>query len=117
MGRTSKKQEPGKKAPGSAVKKKAAVRGTVMLKEAANKAVGENRREITDSLLKSTLAGNVNSARLLVSLAEGAEQGENSGIAKLRISVADAWATELQWTGESAEETAETGSGGHETES
>jgi hypothetical protein len=115
MNRTNKKQSPKKR--GAVPSKKRAGSGTVRLNETAEHAVSTNRGMITESLLKSTLAGNVISAKLLIFLADGGVHGDDSGTGGLRVSVANAWMAEPEWGGETSEASAETGWGGREPES
>src|SRR6266567_9249708 len=107
MNRARKNKETGTKAKERAGSKKSAGKGAVTLRESADGTVGRSRERITASLLKSALTGNVNSARLLLSLADEAGQGEHSGPPGPKVSIANAWAAEPQWQGEKSEETAE----------
>ena len=94
----------GKKAAG----KKATGRGASILNEAAGKTLEENSSEIAESLLKSTLEGNANSARLLVSLAEGPAESGKAGMKRRLRSIAKKLAAEPEWSGETIEAAAET---------
>jgi hypothetical protein len=97
----------GKKATG----KKTTGRGASLLSEAADKTLEENSCEIAKSLLDSTLKGNVNSARLLLALAEGPAENEKTGTKRRRRSEAKKLAAEPEWRGEPVENAAETGIG------
>ncbi|MGP8187738.1 MAG: hypothetical protein ACLQKY_16875 [Terracidiphilus sp.] len=103
---------------GTGAQKKAGSRGTAKLGAAAVKTLEENSDKIARSLLESTLGGNVNSAKLLFSLAEGQEQEEREGGGKKKClrSRADELAAEQEWDGEVMEATAETSFGQREPE-
>jgi hypothetical protein len=106
-----------KKQPGAGQAKKSAGaqktagskagRGSARLSKAADKALEANSQAIAKSLLASTLKGNVNSARLLVSLAESPEEKAAQGT-KRRRSIAKALAAEPQWQPDGMEAAAET---------
>jgi hypothetical protein len=90
----------------SAVKKSGRSKVKKLNKEAF-KVVDEKAFEIADALLKSTLAGHVLSARLLVDLAEGDVEGDEALTMRPLRSLALELANEPQWTGDSSEPDAE----------
>ena len=83
----------------ASARRKTGGRGSVKMSEAAGRALELNSEEIAATLLKSTLEGNVNSAKLLFALAEGqtsAEEQEKKAEKKNR-SVAEMLGMEPEW--------------------
>jgi signal transduction histidine kinase len=78
------------------------------LVKSASSTVESNSDEIARSLLTSTLSGNVNSARLLVSLAEGQAEDDDAEANQPIQTLAMKLAAEPEWTGKPNEATAET---------
>lgn len=117
MNRTNETSGTDKKKRGTSRSKKAVCKGTAKLSKTANSTVFLHSDEIAQTLLMSTLKGNMNSARLLLSLAEEAGDGAGSGTARLKVSLATAWAAEPAWSEESSESAAETANGSREPES
>jgi hypothetical protein len=78
------------------------------LNQAAFKIVNEKATEIAKSLLKSTIAGHVLSARLLVELAEGNVGAEEALRMRPLRSLALQLEAEPQWTFDAPNATAET---------
>lgn len=81
----------------TAAKRKAGGRGTSKMSAAANKTLEENSEEIAKSLLKSTLDGNVTSAKLLFSLADNQRECKDEGVRQCLRSRADKLAAEPEW--------------------
>ena len=117
MDRTSKKRESRKKTSKAAASKAGVVSGVAALKETANLAVIKNGKKITETLVRDAIAGKVYSAKLLLSLAEGANCVGDKRSEEAKVSMASIWAAEPQWTGELSESSAETGRGSLEPES
>lgn len=78
-------------------KQKAGSRGTSKMSAAANKTLEENSEEIAKSLLKSTLGGNVSSAKLLLSLADCQKECKDANVRQCLRSRADELAAEPEW--------------------
>lgn len=101
-------------------RKKANARGTFRkvkkLNDAALKLVDDNAPKIAQSLLDSTLEGHVQSARLLVDLAEGNVEGEEAAMSRPFRSLALELAGAPEWKGEMTEAEAETDGGSREPE-
>jgi hypothetical protein len=93
-----------------------AVKGVKILREAAGKKVGENSGKIAQSLLDGALGGDVNSAKLLLSLAELEPEQEDAGNPQLGWSLALALAAEPEWQEPVIEASAETRGGSREPE-
>jgi hypothetical protein len=79
----------------------------VDLKRAANKTLEKNCTKIAQSLLDHTLKGNVQSARLLVALAEGPTESVDAEETRDRRSVATELAAEPEWKADAQESGAE----------
>lgn len=77
------------------------------LNKEAHKIVDENATEIAKSLYDSTLDGHVQSARLLVELAEGNMEAEEAMTMRPLRSMASNLAAEPPWNGEETETAAE----------
>ena len=86
---------------------------TKKLNEAALKKVDEEADQIINSLCKSTIEGSVQSARLLVELAQGNVEAEEATEPRLARSFALELASEQEWSGEqkTAASALEVGSG------
>lgn len=97
-------------------KQKAGSRGTSKMSAAANKTLEENSEEIAKSLLKSTLGGNVNSAKLLFSLADGQKEYKDEVVRQCLRSRADKLAAEPEWPAELMETGSEMDFGAREPE-
>jgi hypothetical protein len=102
MAEVKKKLKPVSKAGTRAGRKKPANSdntggGVKTLREAANKAVGQNSAKITKSLLEKTLGGNATIAKLLFSLAEGQAEKADVGKHRRKRSVALKLAAEPVW--------------------
>jgi hypothetical protein len=109
------KQSVASKARGKGSKKKLS-RGTAKLNEAADKTLENNSDKIANSLLNSTLDGNISSAKLLIALAEGLIDCEDAEVMERLCSFAESLASEPEWVGELNETEAETGLGRREPE-
>lgn len=116
MIRTKEKHGKENKKRGASCSKKSVGKGTAKLSKMADGEVLRSSDQIARSLLTNALRGNVNSTRLLLSLAEGVGDGEGSGTAQLKVSLAKAWAAEPEWLGEIGESTAEIAIGSREPE-
>ncbi|MGC9159120.1 MAG: hypothetical protein ACP5FH_09020 [Terracidiphilus sp.] len=114
-----KRQAVAGKPRGTRTEKKTGGCGTAKLSAAAVKALEENSEEIAKSLLQRVLDGNINSAKLLLSLADGKEEEGCAGQGKKKRtrSRADALAAEPEWNDEVMEAAAETEFGVREPES
>jgi hypothetical protein len=97
-------------------KMRASRAGVKKLRIAADKAIGLNSEKITASLMKQTLKGNVNSVKLLLSLAEPQPAQEKAGKRRGRRSAASELAGEPEWPGEPTEAGAEKDGGSREPE-
>jgi hypothetical protein len=73
--------------------------GVKTLRDAADKAVGENSVRITKSLIESTIAGNVPMAKLLLDLVNAQPEMANAVKHRRRRSVATQLAAEPKWVG------------------
>jgi hypothetical protein len=104
---------PNRKKPG---RPGCAGKGVKTLRKAAGKAVGKNSGKIADSLLQGALKGDLNSTKLLLSLAELEPAQENAGKSRHGWSVALALAAEPEWQEPVIETTAETNAGSREPE-
>jgi hypothetical protein len=92
-----------------AQQKKAVGRGTAKMRAAADKALEDNSEKIANSLVTSIESGNVSSAKLLCSLAEGHIAEEDAGTAQPTYSLAKQLAVEKQWEERPVEGCAEAG--------
>lgn len=79
----------------SPARRKAGGGGSAKMSEAAERALELNSEEIAQSLLRSTLEGNVNSAKLLLALAEG--QAGTAKVEKKSRSVAETLGMDPEW--------------------
>ena len=98
------------------IQKKASGQGAAKMSAAANKTLEENSEEIAKSLLKSTLGGNVNSAKLLFSLADGQKEYKDEVVRQCLRSRADKLAAEPEWPAELMETGSEMDFGAREPE-
>jgi hypothetical protein len=80
---------------------------SALIQEAGNK-VRKNGKQIAQRLLENTLAGGVQSARLLLDLAERPVENEGEKTVAPVRSQADELADEPEWTGTMSDEDAET---------
>jgi hypothetical protein len=78
-------------------KTKDAGRGTQLLSKAAEREIKENIGTIANLLLNSTLGGNVNSARLLVALADGQTETAVGTKKRRGLSQAQKLGKEQEW--------------------
>jgi flagellar biosynthesis/type III secretory pathway chaperone len=81
--------------------------GAALLSEAAEMAVAENRCEIANMLLKETLAGNVQTAKLLLDLVQK-RAAKRMPLKARGKTQAQTLAEERQWSDAQPEESAET---------
>jgi hypothetical protein len=91
-------------------------KGVKILRKTAGRTVGENSERIADSLLQGVLKGDLNSAKLLLSLAELEPEQEDAGKPQRGWSAALALAAEPEWQEPAMETTAETQGGSREPE-
>lgn len=110
------KKELASKTRGRTSRKKAVPRGVRTLREAAGNAVGRNSAQLTQRLLDRALAGDLNSAKLLVALADLQPENEDSGKSRRGLSAAQELAAEPEWQETLSEATAETRGGSREPE-
>jgi thioredoxin-like negative regulator of GroEL len=96
---------------------KASVLKTSKLIKEAGKTLDENSAKIAKSLLDNTLAGSVQSARLLLELADREVGRQDAETTERHYSQADQLAAEPQWTGEVVAAAVKTGAGGQAPES
>lgn len=89
-----------KKGKRKSSQKKAASRGGAKMNKAADEALSKNSAEIAESLVKSTLGGNVQSARLLMELAERTARNGAAEKPSRVHSAASELAAEPEWAGE-----------------
>jgi hypothetical protein len=80
------------------------VGGAVRLQKAASRAVGRNSRKLTQMLLDKALAGNVESTKLLVALAEPKKTEEKPKKKRRGLTEAQRLALEPAWDTLSPEE-------------
>ena len=110
----SKRQaRPSRKKPGQP---RCAGKGVKILHEEAGQTVGKNSRKLAKSFLKGALEGNLNSAKLLLSLAELQSDPEDAERSRHGRSLAQSLAAEPEWPETVDETTAETTGGGREPE-
>ena len=85
---------------------KASPQRTSKLTKAASKVVNANSVKIAESLLQSTIKGHVQSARLLLDLAERPLESGGEAVTESARSQAEELAAEPEWTGEADDEDA-----------
>jgi hypothetical protein len=91
-------------------------KGVRILREEAGKAVGKNSKKLAESLLVGALKGNLNSTKLLLSLAELQSDPEVTDKNLHGLSLAQSLAAEPEWKEPPDETTAETTGRGREPE-
>lgn len=99
----SQRQMVRKKPSGTGLEKKVVSRGTAKMKAAADKALEDNSKKITDALTESAIKGNATCTRLLLALADGQINCEDEVVMEQLCSYADKLAAERQWDGPEAE--------------
>ena len=105
-----------KRAGRGKAKRAGTVKKTRKLNKAALKLVDENASAIAQSLLNSTIDGNVVSARLLMDLAEGNVAAEDAMVMRQLRSLALDLSAEPEWPREGLGTAAETEVGSREPE-
>jgi hypothetical protein len=81
------------------------------VRKAAEKALLENFENIAQALVLRTIAGNSNCTKLLFDLADGQASMEDEGTLRRFRSLAEEWAAEPKWEGETVDAGTETGCG------
>ena len=90
--------------------------GAAMITALADLELKQQCHELMATLIKNALKGNVSCTRLWVYLSEKSQQANSSDKKGSEKSLANMWAAEPEWTGESSEVGAEMASGSREPE-
>ena len=92
-----------KRSSGTGLEKKAVSRGTAKMAAAADKALEDNSKTITDALTENAKKGNATCAKLLLALADGLIDCEDEVVVQQLWTYAQQLGAEPPWKGPDAE--------------
>jgi hypothetical protein len=92
-----------KRSSGTGLEKKAVSRGTAKMAAAADKALEDNSKTITDALTENAKKGNATCAKLLLALADGLIDCEDEVVVQQLWTYAQQLGAEPPWNGPDAE--------------